>query len=105
MSVNTSGITPLGHAVLVKTYDPEVRSSILAIPDSVRGALQQLEQRCTVVSVGPEAWKGEAKQRAEPGDRVLVTKYAGYVTNQTEDGQDYRVVNDRDIFARIDWRE
>ena len=101
--INTSGITPLGHAVLVRTYEPEVRGGLIQIPDHVKGMMQQLEQRCEVVAVGPEAWADEIEPRAKPGDRVLVTKYAGYVTNQTADGQPYRLINDRDLFARIDW--
>lgn len=102
---NTSGLTPLGHAVLVRTYEPEVRMGVIQLPPDVAGRMSQVEQRCVVVAVGPEAWAGEAEQRAVPGNRVLVTKFAGYITNQTKDGQSYRLVNDRDIFCRIDWSE
>ena len=58
-----------------------------------------------MVAIGPLAWKDEAGARAKVGDKVLVTKYAGYLAGQgqTADGLEYRLVNDRDIFARIDW--
>lgn len=102
---NPSGLSPLGHAVLVRTYEPEIRSGLIQIPDHVKSQMQSVEQRCVVVAVGPHAWKDEDSPRAIPGDRVLVTKYAGWVTNQTKDGQTYRLVNDRDIFCRIDFNE
>ena len=102
---NTSGLVPLGHAVLVKTYEPEVQSSIIEIPTDARGRMQMVEQRCVVVAIGPHCWADEGSPRAVPGDRVLVTKFAGYITNQTKDGQSYRLVNDRDIFCRIDWSD
>lgn len=104
-SFNMSGLTPLGHAVLVETYEPEVRGGLIAIPDTVKAAMQSVEQRCRVIAVGPSAWEDEKCQRAQAGDKVLVTKFAGYVTNQTKDGKSYRLVNDRDIFCRIDWSE
>lgn len=100
---NMSGLTPLGHAVLVKTYEPEVTSGIIHIPENVRGSMQALEQRAIVIAVGPKAWDGEGLARAKPGDKVLVAKFDGYVTTQTKDGNLYRIVNDRAIFARIDF--
>lgn len=102
---NPSGLSPLGHAVLVRTYEPEVQRGLIQIPDNVKAAMQTVEQRCVVVAVGPCAWSDEPSPRARPGDRVLVTKYAGFVTTQTKDGQSYRLVNARDIFCKIDWEE
>jgi co-chaperonin GroES (HSP10) len=107
LGINASGLEPLGHAVLVRTYEPQTKSSIIALPDDVRGRMQQLEQRCVVVALGPECWKDEGVPRAKPGDRVLVTKFAGYIAggDTTADGQNYRLVNDRDIFAKINWSQ
>ena len=103
--INTSGISPLGFAVLVQTYEPEMKSSVIQIPDHVRNQMQSADQRAIVIEVGPHAWSDESVPRAHPGDRVLITKYAGYVTNQTADGKQYRLINDRDIFARINWEQ
>ena len=101
---NTSGLVPLGFAVLVKPYTPEIKKGIIEIPKSVQQSQQAMDQRAIVIAVGPLAWRGE-EARAKPGDRVLVTKFAGYIAGegQTADKQEYRVVNDRDIFCRIDW--
>lgn len=104
--MNTSGLVPLGHAVLVRPYEPEIQVGKIHIPDNVRLTMQSLDQRAEVIAVGPLAWNGE-EARAKPGDRVLVTKFAGFVagTTLTKDGQTYRIINDRDVFCRIDWRE
>jgi len=103
---NKSGLVPLGHAVLVRPYEPEVRAGVIHIPDNVRMNMQALDQRAEVIAIGPLAWKDE-QARAKPGDKVLVTKFAGFVAGETltQDQQTYRLVQDRDIFCRIDWRE
>jgi len=102
---NPSGLVPLGHAVLVKPYIPEIKTatSMIVIPDQVRQSMQSVDQRAVVAAIGPLAWKGEGRARASVGDKVLVTRFAGYITNQTADGAEYRLVNDRDIFCRIEW--
>ncbi len=101
---NTSGLSPLGHAVLVEPYEPEIRAGAIYIPENVAQGMQQVDQRVTVIAVGPTAWQDEPSPRAGPGDKVLVTKYAGWVAGKgvTADGKTYRMVNDRDIFCRID---
>lgn len=97
---NTSGVKPLGRAVLVKYYEPERAKSAIYIPEEVRKGEVLVEQRAVVVEVGPVAWTNEPP-RAVPGDRVLITKYAGYALKGPADGELYRVINDQDIFAAI----
>lgn len=106
---NTSGLAPLGHAVLVRPYTPEmdrarVQSKII-IPESVDRSTINADQRCIVIEVGPNAWDDEGRARAKPGDKVLVTAFAGYsiLPKDSKDGQFYRVVKDQDIFCRIDF--
>lgn len=104
---NESGLTPLGHAVLVRTYEPEVSKSLIEIPKAVQMSMQSMDQRAEVIAVGPNAWDSEPAHRAKPGDKVLITKFAGFVAGETmtKDGKTYRLINDRDIFCRIDWKE
>lgn len=97
---NTSGLKPLGRAVLVKHYEPERVSSLLVMPDSVTEKMTMVEQRAIVVEVGAACWPDEAP-RAVPGDRVLISKMSGYLAVGPLDGARYRIVNDRDIFAGI----
>ncbi len=101
--MNNSGIKPLGRAVLVKPYEPERASSIIELPDYVKDNSMVIEQRALVVAVGPSAWYGEpAGPRAKVGDKVLVSKFAGAMFKGTADGQQYRIINDNDIFAAIE---
>lgn len=99
--INGSGLVPLGHAVLIEPYEPEIKRGTIVIPDKVSNDHAMVEQRATVVAVGPAAWNDEARPRAVSGDRVLVTKFAGYSAVGPADGKHYRLVNDRDIFAAI----
>jgi co-chaperonin GroES (HSP10) len=98
---NKSGLIPLGVAVLIKPYEPERKGALIEIPDSVQGRMAMVEVRAVVVAVGPNAWHDEPVPRAAVGDKVLVTKFAGFTAKGPLDGQSYRLVNDRDLFCRI----
>lgn len=99
---NTSGLKPLGRAVLIKPYRAEdaVVSKLIAIPDSVKGNMMLLEQKAIVIAVGESCWHDEPVKRAAPGDHVIVTKFAGYMALGDDDEQ-YRLINDRDVFAQL----
>lgn len=99
---NESGLKPLGRAVLVKPYIPERKESLIVMPDDVAGRDAMLEQRAIIVDVGPLAWYDEKEPRALIGQKVLVSKFAGYMARGTSDGEQYRFVNDKDIFAAIE---
>jgi co-chaperonin GroES (HSP10) len=101
-TTNTSGVTPRGRAVLVRPYAVEERTAagIILANETIKKD-QLAEQRAIVISVGPEAWRQESEPRALPGDRVLFSKWAGYSLTGPADDQQYRVVNDSDIFMVI----
>ena len=101
---NTSGVRPLGRAVLVEYYEPERKGSLIIVPDSIRKNEVLLEQRAVVVECGPACWPDEPP-RAKPGDRVMIARLSGYAMTGPADGKLYRIVNDRDIFAAIDHEE
>lgn len=99
---NTSGLKPLGRAVLIKPYDVEEKTKGgIILANQQRKMDQMAEQRAIVVEVGPEAWCDEKEPRAKAGDKILYSKYAGYVAKGTMDEVDYRCINDRDIFMQI----
>ena len=98
---NPSGLEPRGVAVLVKLYEPERKGAQIVIPDNVQGRLAMVDNRAIVVAVGPSAWHDEPSPRAAVGEKVLNTKFAGYMAKGTADGEMYRVINDRDIFCAI----
>lgn len=101
MNENLSGLKPLGRAVLVRMVElDDMKTERIVIPAHVKSSSATVEQRAEVVAVGSAAWEDEKEPRCAPGDRVLVTKFAGYVT-VGDDEQIYRLVNDRDIFCLI----
>lgn len=99
---NTSGLKPCGRAILVRPYQPEIKKSLIALPEHIERNGQIIEQRAVVIEVGPAAWASESVPRAKPGDKVLVSGYAGYMAKGTADNEQYRFVNDIDIFALIE---
>jgi len=99
---NKSGIKPFGRAVLIKPYTPERKESVIVMPDEVLQRDQMVEQRAIVVEVGKFAWHDEPEPRAYAGQKVLVSKFAGYMVKGTADNEQYRLVNDKDIFAGIE---
>lgn len=99
---NESGLKPLGRAVLVQPYEPDLKGGMIEIPDFVKAKQQSIEQRAIVIEAGPSAWDGEPVPRAKPGDKVLLSGFAGYMATGTADNKQYRFVNDRDIFAQIE---
>lgn len=98
---NKSGLKPLGRAVLIKPYEPERLSSVLIIPDSATEGMHMLEHRAVVIEIGDYCWPDEPA-RAKVGDKVLVARFAGFMAKGTADGEQYRFVNDKDIFAAIE---
>jgi len=99
---NTSGLQPLGTAVLVKPYKVEaVSAGGIIIADEAVKRDQLAEQKAMVIEAGPRAWFAEGAPRAIPGDRIFFSKWAGYSTKGPADGEEYRVVNDSDIFMKI----
>ena len=104
--MNTSGLEPLGRAVLVKPYVTEKKTSGgIILTDATVNKDQLAEQKAVVVEVGPHAWSDEPTARAKAGDKILFSKWAGYSAQGPADGAMYRVVNDRDIFMRITHEE
>ena len=101
MSENQTGLVPLGRAVLVRPYEPEFAKSVIVRPDAVSERSMMVEMRAVVLDIGPSAWTSEPA-RAKVGDKVLVAKYAGVICKSPLTGELLRVVNDNDIFLRID---
>lgn len=97
---NTSGLEPVGQAVLVKPYNPEVAASQIVLPDNIKRRMETLDLRVIIVAIGEDAWEGRPA-RAKVGDKVLVSAFCGAMLVGPWDDEQYRMVNGRDIFGRI----
>lgn len=103
MLENKSGLRPKGHAVLVMPIElEEMKASLIHIPAEVRSSSAAMEHRVLVVEVGSECWADEKEPRCQVGDKVMVTRFAGFVAVGPKDEKVYRLVNDRDVFCVVE---
>ena len=98
---NMTGIRPLGESVLCIPYEPEFDHSVIAIPDTVREVTLMQEMRGIVIALGPDVWSGKTR-RADVGDKVLISRWAGVIVKSPTNGKLYRLCHCDDIFAGIE---
>lgn len=97
-------IVPAGHRVLVKVDESEkVTKGGIIIADSIADKNTEANIFGIVVAVGANAWK--AFDGGEPwaavGDRVAFAKYGGFIIQDPDNGEKFRLLNDDDITAVI----
>ncbi len=104
---NPTGIRPTEFKVLIlPDAVEEVTKGGIIVPVSKAESdkYATIEGRIVAVShlaftyATAEEW-GDAKPK--PGDRVIFAKYAG-VRHKAKDGQEYLLINDKDIVATIE---
>jgi co-chaperonin GroES (HSP10) len=78
--------------------------SRIQLPPEVAQSMVMQDQYATVVDIGPLAWRDEPVPRCVVGDRVVFSKFAGFVV-PGKDERLYRCVNDRDIFMAVEEEE
>ena len=104
--VNHSGIVPLDDKVLVAMdAHAEVTSGGIRLPEETRSRQTMASETGTIIALGDtaflfnddgnRAWSGN---RPEPGNRVIVDRYAGRVV-QGIDGAEYRLVSQKSVGA------
>lgn len=104
--MNTSGINPTGHQVLVKMEKvAEKTASGIHLPQSVIDRENIASVKGIMVAAGPTAGdyaEWPAGQEFLPvGARVLLRKFAG-VEVKGNDGADYRVCEDKEVLAALE---
>ena len=91
--------TPLGDRVLVKPAEREEQTkSGIFLPDTA----QEKPQEGTIVEVGPGRVTEDGKHipmDLKKGDLVLYAKYGG--TEIKEEGEEYLLLTERDILAKV----
>ncbi|MGK2966669.1 MAG: co-chaperone GroES [Tepidiformaceae bacterium] len=92
-------LVPLADRIVITPLkQEEVTASGLVIPDTAKEKPQQGE----VVAVGPGRLDDDGKRiplDVAVGDRILYAKYTG--TEIKLDNEDYIVLNDKDILAKL----
>ena len=92
-------LVPLADRIVITPLkQDEMTASGLVIPDTVKEKPQQGE----VVAVGPGRLDDNGKRipiDVSTGDRILYAKYTG--TEIKLDGEEYIVLNDKDILAKL----
>jgi chaperonin GroES len=106
MSENTSGVNPLGDAVLVKPdNDLPTKHGILEIPQSIVDRHSMAQTYGILIAWGPTAFKFEEKEygvtyQPKVGQRMMFSKYGGIIV-KGEDGKQYRMFKDGDLLAEV----
>ncbi len=101
--MKSSGIDPIVYNVVVKPEKvaEQTKGGIL-IPDAARERDQYGEHKGVLTAISPMAfsfveWPTYAP-KPQVGQRVIFVKYAGTLV-QGADGEDYRVMNDKDVLG------
>lgn len=99
--MNVSGITPVGHRVLVLPVETERKTaSGIVLMDKTAMMEEMAQTQGTIVEIGDTCWDDQPTPWAKVGDLVMYGKYAG-VVYEGNDKQKYRVLNDKDVVAVI----
>ena len=92
-------LSPLGDRIVVQAVEQETQTrSGLVIPDSAK----ERPQEGTVIAVGPGRITDEGRRiemDVKAGDTVVYSKFAG--TEFSEDGEDYLILSERDVLAKV----
>jgi len=97
-------VIPAGHRVLVKVEEIEEKTAGgLYIPKTSQDQQTQANIFGVVVAIGATAWKAfdDGLPWAAVGDRVAFAKYGGFVIEDPDTKELYRLLNDEDICAVI----
>lgn len=104
--MNESGIFPVEYRVLIKPEkiedtDPTLRGAKeagLYIPEEESEREQMAQMKGVLVAVGGNAFNDWNEKIPAVGDRVMFAKYAGF-NAEGQDGEKYRLCNDKDVSA------
>lgn len=105
---NPSGVIPLEFKCVVKPSEVEVDPALarakaagLQLPPDMLEREFMAQIHAEFIAAGGNAFEDWHDARLpQPGDKVLIAKYSG-VTIRGADGQEYRIINDKDLAAII----
>lgn len=90
---------PVEYKVLVKPEPVQPRYGNIIIPETAREREQIAQDKGEIIAVGGNAFEDWRDPIPKVGDKVLMSRHAGYIIRvDEEEGRiEYRVVNDKDI--------
>lgn len=96
-------IKPCSYHVLVRPDNVSERAGTLYLPTATREREQLAQVFGEIVAIGPSAWKGfdDGEPWAKVGDRVSYAKYGGFLLEDPETKEHFRLLLDKDIVAVI----
>ena len=99
---NSSGITPVGHRVLVlpEQVDEVTESGIVLMTASQKEREALAQMYGLVVAMGNTCYNDQPAPWCKVGDRVSFAKYSGLLYTGLDE-KEYRVINDLDIVATV----
>lgn len=103
---NPSGIEPTEFKVLIRPKPVEEKIGSIILPETTRESEKYAATEGSIVALShlaftyatAEEWDG---RKPRPGQKVLHAKYAG-IRVKGKDGQEYLLVNDKDVCAIIE---
>ena len=99
-------LIPLGPRILVQVDAPsEITKSKIHILEQTKDRESASVETGTVLAIGHVAFDGfgDGSPWVKKGDRVCFLKHAGSI--RKVDGIDYRIFNDMDLLAKIEYDE
>jgi len=105
-AANTSGISPVEYKILILPEQAEetderlksAKAAGLVLIDKTTEREKMAQVKGRLIAAGGNAFEDWAGQVPQIGDVVWYAKYAGYVV-KGDDGQEYRLANDKDVSA------
>ena len=93
--INGSGITPIGERSLVRVVKTERKVGSIFLPENYADRQDMAQLEAEYLEAG-EIADAQLDTWPQPGDHVLITKFAGLLYTGT-DGEEYRLVEHADI--------
>jgi chaperonin GroES len=96
-------LIPCGHRVLVKIDEVQEKTAGgIIIAKTIADKQEEAGIFGTIVAIGETAWKDfGGRSWASVGDRVMIAKYGGFIAQEPDTVEKFRVLNDEDIICIV----
>lgn len=99
--INSSGLHPLGRAVLIWPLETGLKTTKIQLPATVKERQMVLDTVGWVVEMGTDCDQDSGGLRCKVGDPVIVAALSGSM-REGKDGVIYRFVRHLDVYGLVD---